>query len=250
MNTNNVGTIFRDCTLRNFVDGRLRKRFNVDDETYNTMLTALQNFPDYNALVIGRAGEGKTTLLTVLYERGLRKWARKSYENLYLSPSVWKTTAQKLAREFHTAAMWQPKSENDPRPQVTVTENKIVAALKNNLVPRLFLDEFDKYKASEFQNNNIFELINMVQSNGGQVVCCANANLSLLMERIGDQHNIPILRRLVDSPGGLCFDLFEGKIYINWVRHILKDGELRPTNEVLDLAGTAKVAATRSASSV
>jgi hypothetical protein len=80
----------------------------------------------------------------------------------------------------------------------TVTKNKVMEAVRKGLVPHLFLDEFDKIKLdSAFQLNEFSEIIDAIQSNGGQVVACTNLPLLALKYALGEQHGEAIIRRLV-----------------------------------------------------
>lgn len=236
LNAEYVAADFRDCTMINFRNGKLRDRFKQvggGNKGYETIRTAVRQFPNYCILMVGSHGSGKTTLMSVLYDHALRNWASRSFEHNLVDPAVWKITALRLAAEQRDWEMKDSQAEDATVKKPMVTADKILTALNshNQFVPHIAIDEFDKYKMlSDFQNNHFHQVIDMCQSNGGQVVCNSNLSVAELRLKIGPQHADGIIRRLIGGPRGMLIDFDKGEVHVNKVRHILKDGVLVPTD--------------------
>jgi len=169
----------------------------------NNLLDTVRKYKDNCYLLTGRAGTGKTTLLTGMYHRALEDWCIQAFENEKFQgiECVWKINANTLAKQQRD---WTMRDEGrdaetgEPAILPTVTKNKVLEAVRKGLVPRLFLDEFDKIKLdSAFQLNEFSDIIDAIQSNGGQVVACTNHTILALKYAFGNQHGEAIIRRLV-----------------------------------------------------
>jgi AAA domain len=163
----------------------------------------VRKYGDNCYLLTGKAGTGKTTLLTAMYGHALMKWALQTFkkEKLRGIEAVWKVNANVLAKQQRDWAMrneGRDAETGQPAILPTVTKNKVLEAVRVGLVPHLFLDEFDKIKLdSAFQLNEFSEIIDAIQSNGGQVVACTNMSVLALRFALGAQHGDAIVRRLI-----------------------------------------------------
>ena len=76
------------------------KNFNYDPEnpdapsSFKELLTTVRNHKHNCFLLTGRAGTGKTTLLTAMYERALKEWANQTFRRNLGVESVWKVHAK------------------------------------------------------------------------------------------------------------------------------------------------------------
>ncbi len=115
--------------------------------------------------------------------------------------AVLKVDANVLAKQQRDWAMRDADRDAEtgmPAILPTVTKNKILEAVKYGLVPHLFLDELEKIKLdSGFQLNEFYEIIDAIQSNGGQVVVCSNLSELGLKYALGKGHGEAIVRRLI-----------------------------------------------------
>jgi hypothetical protein len=149
----------------------------------------------------GPAKTGKTHLLIGLYRRALiaqvRAWSNSGMSASHhgawrVNTSVW---LEEMVRESTS------RDENTPLPDLYVEKVTRVAA--KGMRPRLFLEEIDKFKPSEFKLIKLFELVNAVYEDGGQIVATSNAPVETLAAAWGSTYGEPILRRLGEEPDGL-----------------------------------------------
>jgi hypothetical protein len=235
-NPDYVARDYRECTMDNLLSGVLKSRFRkLGEKGYATVITAIQQFPTHNCLMVGPGGTGKTTLMTAMLDKALRDWAQRSYDNHLATEAIWKVKARDLAKQQHEWEMQIKENEGKDgevsikRPIVTAYKIRAAVAKPNNFRAFVGIDEFDKYKLnSDFQNGEFHSILDECQSNTGQVMCNSNLDIGMLMARIGDQYASPMLRRLVGGPRGMYIHFGEGKVYVNNVLHRLVKSELVP----------------------
>lgn len=230
---------YRGCTYGALVSGHLKDRMStIDTIGYATILEAVRVFPNYNYLLAGPAGTGKTTVMTALFERALKQWVMDKHAKKYDITAIWKVRAPALANQYLEYQFRDERKDNEPAiPTPHVLPEMIVAAVRAGAIPHLSIDEFDKYKArSEFQNNKFLDLMQVTQPNGGQIVCASNTVYHPLKSKIGEPHALAMLRRIVGIPRGVYIEFgLPSKVYVNNVRYILKDSKLvARTQDILD----------------
>jgi DNA replication protein DnaC len=68
-----------------------------------------------------------------------------------------------------------------------ITRKKIRKAEAAGLKPRLFLEEIDKTKSTKFKLDSLFEVIDGIYENKGQLVISSNLTLSEFTETFGPE---------------------------------------------------------------
>jgi ATPase family associated with various cellular activities (AAA) len=192
-----VSADYRNVTMKNL--GTFEANFGTFQGDRLTELLETVSMKTRNCMLLaGRAGMGKTTLMTALYNRALKTWARTCFEHNIQTDAVWKVNAPLLAKQHHAWSIRgdNPNSEKVRAPEVTV--DMVHAAIRHNLVPHLFLDEFDKVKLdSDFQAKEFAALITAFQENGGVVVASANTSELELQQKLGTLIGPTTVRRLI-----------------------------------------------------
>jgi hypothetical protein len=149
------------------------------------------------------AGFSKTTCSWALYREALaanmsqRFKTGQSEINVHLDrwtpnydPScfVWHKSTPDLLQELFA------RMENDNAPLATISTEKIEKAVKKNFVPRVFLEEIDKIKVTDYSTNVLYRIIDALYRNQGQLVLDTNFSKAQFREVFGD----PIARRVRD----------------------------------------------------
>ena len=102
---------------------------------------------------------------------------------------VWrKSVPDLLAQQF--ACMDDRKA---PKPDVSV--EKIEKAVRDKITPRLFLEEIDKIKPSEYAINQLFRIFDVIDRHKGQLVLDTNLSKKQFMDIFGE----PIVRRIKEN---------------------------------------------------
>lgn len=138
-------------------------------------------------------GGGKTTL-----------WNRGDYR----MECVWRVSAKTLLDEF-VAESISKEAENGKPIEPRVNRNKIIRATKAGYRPCLFLEEIDKVRYSAFKVNALFEVIDAIYENNGQLVLNTNLPLGKFAIVFGDESGPALARRITE----VCkvYDLFPGE---------------------------------------
>jgi hypothetical protein len=225
-----VKLAYRDIRWRKLMTPEVQKRFRrLGDAFKKLLMTVLTEYPDNNLLMVGPGGCGKTTITCALYDRALREWAGICWKKQILTNAVWLTKALPLSAQFrHFEMQRENTDENAERTPPLITTEKVQGAIKRGFKPHVFIDEFDKFNMnSTFQRNTFAEILDEVQANGGQIVCCTNTPVELLMQQLGVTHGGPMVRRLVGAPHGTLIDFFTHQISIDSERVLINgDGVL------------------------
>ena len=77
----------------------MTRRIRDAPSSFKELLTTVRNHKHNCFLLTGRAGTGKTTLLTAMYERALKEWANQTFRRNLGVESVWKVHANTLAKQ-------------------------------------------------------------------------------------------------------------------------------------------------------
>src|ERR1019366_6133263 len=72
---------------------------------------------------------------------------------------VWHKSTPDLLQELFT------RMENDNAPLATISTEKIEKAVKKNFVPRVFLEEIDKIKVTDYSTNVLYRIIDALYRN-------------------------------------------------------------------------------------
>ena len=173
-----------------------KSRLTADQQ--QKIISGLLEDPLKSYAFFGPAGTSKTTFCVGLYRIAL----------LYSPGHTWLISAKTLMDEFVTEAT--TRESNGRAPQPTVTRAKIAAAAKTGNIPRLFLEEIDKVKFTEFKINSLFEIFDAIYENQGQLVFNTNMTIARFGEYFGPETGEAMVRRV----GEMCevYDLFDNGV--------------------------------------
>jgi hypothetical protein len=154
------------------------------------MINLLKMNPDLGYSFFGPPRAGKTVWTMALYGHALWRHITTPYEGAsrkekYLP--VWKITTKQMLDEHTVYATTQWEDEVDRRlNQPTITAAKF-AYVRNvqRTTPRLFLEEIDKVRETESRRNNLFEVLDGLKSNEGQLVLNSNLTPEEFAEKFG-----------------------------------------------------------------
>jgi hypothetical protein len=112
---------------------------------------------------------------------------------------VWRITAKDLLEQFRR---YECGSTNT---QPLVSRRRINSAVKEGRIPHLFLEEIDKVKGTDFKLNSLFEVIDALYEQEGQLVL----NSNLTPQEFSIAFGSDIERRIAE----MCtvVDLFDNK---------------------------------------
>ena len=133
--------------------------------------------PNQSYAFFGAAGTSKTTYGVALYENVLWNYVAKYWtdRNGAHQPTIWRKSAKYLLDEFvnfSTSKEVAGKAAKEP----SVNRRIIEKAARYGKTPRLFLEEIDKTRYTEFKTAQVFELFDAIYENNGQLVF--NSNLT------------------------------------------------------------------------
>jgi DNA replication protein DnaC len=138
------------------------------------------------------AGWSKTTVCTALYKYVL-------FDRVVTHPAdilttidasigVWRVSTPVLIQQYQDYITGRITRLPD------VTVRKIMMLNRKKIAPRLFLEEIDKFKLTEFAQNEVFKLVNTMYEAEGQLVI--NSNLTLA--EFDSQFGSAISRRVAE----------------------------------------------------
>jgi hypothetical protein len=202
----------RHASLRTLKYSSLSK---LPEKTQLEEIASLKVNPDKSRLFIGPSGTGKTTFSVALYRDALEKACKHCLVKDIAVNSVWRITTKQLMEEFRDDAAHRvtvnDRGETVPPKKPTVTAHKIKMARDAGLTPRLFLEEVDKIQMNEFRFNSLYEVVNGIYENNGQIVINSNLTLIQLTKFFGDMSMVLIRRMLAGGKVHNYFDLVKSK---------------------------------------
>jgi len=148
------------------------------------VIAALQKNPDRSYLLVGDAGTGKTHFSYGLFRHAVFTWAQEAFaDDAMWERSVFRFNA-KVLLDSHVA--WATKENDDDTKVPDLTVKKIKVLFNKGHKVRLFLDEIDKFNPTKFKLDTLFELVDAVYEEGGQIVAVGNASVPKLHKLWGD----------------------------------------------------------------
>ena len=189
----NVPPAYRHCILSKL--GPSTKSC-VPLERQQQVIDALRANPGAGYAFFGKPSTGKTAMTTALYAEALWRYvntddpdpanARKNRCKYF---PIWRLSTKRLLDE-HTEWATRRFDRDDEGFAVvdppTVTAEKIAYVRGKGRTPRLFLEEIDKVKETESRRANLFEILNAMQQNQGQLVINSNYRLEEFGKMFGD----------------------------------------------------------------
>jgi hypothetical protein len=165
------------------------------------MIAELRTKPDASYAFFGPAGTSKTTYSIALFRDALFEDSRQHFSkgNWGHYPSCWRITAKQLLDEFHALSTHQDRYDDEGNfiagaKEPTVTRRRIDQAVQRGYRPRLFLEEIDKIKGTEFRLNTLFEVIDGLYEQKGQLV----VNTNMTTEEFSSAFGAALERRIVE----------------------------------------------------
>lgn|SRR5208282_164946 len=208
---------FRGADL-NDLQSSPKSRLSTTDQ--KALYEELEQNPLLGYAFFAPAGYSKTTCSYALFQRAIvenlfKWWPRQSeywawdykprrYE--YAVPAteweyrrpriyVWRKSVPDLLQQHFTMFNYAG-GENEPEPpQPDITVEKIEEAVGRGFAPRIFLEEIDKVKLSEFAINQIFRLLDAVDRHQAQLVMDSNLSRRQFLDLFGE----PIYRRIKEN---------------------------------------------------
>jgi len=168
-------------------------RVHLSPKRQLLVLEQLRANPEQSYLFLGPTGIGKTTWLAALAAHAIETQMR----------DVWVLTLGDYLRSAQKAMF-----ETDYVPPLAL--DKIRQLVKQRRRVRVFLDEFDKAKATEFAQNAAHELVDGLYrlSPGGMVQLVVASNLT--RDEFAETWGAQVLRRIEEMCGDGCLiDLHE-----------------------------------------
>jgi DNA replication protein DnaC len=165
----------------------------------SSLIEHLQTHPDGSYLFYGDAGTSKTYLAVALYGNALEAWAAGGWKSIYCP--VVRVNVPTLLEQ------WVAKATNPEARVPDYSISQVHSCRNQRQRPRLFLDEIDKFKGSQFKLDKLLELVNAVYDEHGQIVATSNTSPEALTEAWGSFYGDAILRRIGQPPDGetICF---------------------------------------------
>jgi hypothetical protein len=165
------------------------------------LLKEMREHPDDSYAFFGPAGTSKTTFSAALYRRALFTDMRERYikgEPLFTNTACWRVTVKQLTDEAVAFATFREFKDEDGllhrAKEPTVSRRKIVAVKQKGHRPRLFLEEIDKMKGSEFKQQELFDVLNGLYEADGQLVM----NTNMTPEEFSNEFGAAFERRIAE----------------------------------------------------
>jgi hypothetical protein len=191
-----------------------KSRLPLDEQ--QRLYDEMREFPLDGYAFFAPAGYSKTVSSTVLYRRAvvenLVKWWNAMYVPSHYQMYEWKPThvyglppQPSVPRAFvwrksvpdllqqHFDVFNRKDGEDAVKPDITA--EKIQEGLDKGFKPRVFLEEIDKVKPSEFSINQIFRLFDVIDRNQCQLVIDTNLSRQQFVDMFGE----PVARRVKEN---------------------------------------------------
>ena len=192
----------------------------VPVEAQRGWLALMRASSDKSSLFVWPPKTSKTVYSSALFANALQEWVIQT-RNMSCPPEAcWFVSAYDLLKQAHEYIMQREKTYTDEAGNVkhchakepVVTVDKIRAAVKAGLRPRLFIEELDKVPTvTEFRGSTIFELIKEVDAQAGQIVVTSNLPVDDLGHMYAIRDGGALLRRFSEDNAtgdGLLYDFF------------------------------------------
>jgi hypothetical protein len=173
---------------------------SLADQAY--IIAEVNRVPKECFFLYGLPEKGKTHILTALYRRAIENAIIQEDEKDLNGNMVFRATTNRLLTELRNWSLRDRSGESqDQPPKPTVTVEALDYAHRFGFRVSLFLDEFDKIKGSEWELNQLFDLIDTVYKHEGQVVTTSNVSPSGLLRRWDSPAAAAIIRRIGEGSG-------------------------------------------------
>ena len=168
------------------------------------VIAKIKSAPTESYAFYGPAGTSKTTFCVALYD--LTLWFNPDACNPCLPQFVWRVSTKYLMEEFVAYATGKEvdgKAAKEPR----VNRRAICKAVQKGYRPCLYLEEIDKVSYTKFKTDCLFELIDAIYENHGQIVFNSNMTPAEFEEQFGAKDGPAIMRRIAETSN--VFNFYE-----------------------------------------
>jgi DNA replication protein DnaC len=175
------------------VDPKTVKGLYMPQKYQEKQWKAIMNNPFTGYAFFGPAGWCKTTFSVMLFYLALERATPYLIDDHFQRIKfLWRTDAKTIGDQHHAFQMQFTKLNELGQEEAVVNEpdvtvDRILRAAKKGLPVGLFLEEIDKVKPTDFKRNLLFEIINTLYENNGQLVLCSNSKFSEFRERLGPE---------------------------------------------------------------
>lgn len=199
----NIPTKYKDFKLETLQPSD-KSRLPLDEQ--RKLYDELREHPLDGYAFFAPAGFSKTVSSTVLYRKAvaenMTKWWKTIYTQNDYQAMEWRS-AKPGSREWYNPPpdiprifVWRKSMPEllqqhfdmfegrDVKPDITI--EKIDQGVKKGLTPRVFIEEIDKVKPSDFSVNQIFRLFNVIDCHQCQLVFDTNLSKRQFMDTFGE----------------------------------------------------------------
>jgi DNA replication protein DnaC len=159
-------------------------------ERQKEILDYLKTHPEQGVAFFGPPGTGKTTLMTAMYAQTL--WRQVGLG--VLPNNIYYMTTKEMLDQFTEYSMKGFDLENPAEPP-RLSADRIKRLAKQDIKMHLFLEEVDKIKPTDARIANLFEVVNALYNEKGQLVI--NSNLTVV--EFENQFGHEFARRITDD---------------------------------------------------
>jgi hypothetical protein len=166
------------------------------------VINQIRSEPTKSYAFFGPAGTSKTTFCVALFEQALWDDLDNCARSYWGEPqlSTWRKSTKYLLDEF---VAYSTGKEVDGKPAKLPSVNRrVIDQLGRQGIayrPRLFLEEIDKVAYSKFKTDTLFELIDSIYENEGQLVFNTNLTIPEFEAQFGTKEGPAFTRRIGES---------------------------------------------------
>jgi hypothetical protein len=152
---------------------------------------------------VGPGGTGKTHYSMAMYHHALERWAVGRYlEDHDGECSVFRVNTGRLLDKYVAF-------ERTQLDYPYINPDKIRSLAERGHRVCMYFDEIDKFPATEFKLNKLFDLLEALEGVEAQVVAISNASLEQLTEKWGNDKAVAIIRRISSKASNGALILFD-----------------------------------------
>lgn len=143
----------------------------------------LKQHPGNSVALFGPAGTGKSTWMTAQYAQAC--WWETTQDLALTGTVVYRMTTKALLDQFTQYAM-HGSDYDDPAPKPRLSRERIEHVTKLGGSIHLFLEEVDKVNQTDARMANLFEVVDALYENMGQLVISSNLTLPQFTKQFGE----------------------------------------------------------------
>lgn len=156
----------------------------VPTERQAEIIAALKANPDKSYAFFGPAGTGKTVWATALYSKMLYRQYTRPNPRWNWFPV--RRISTKAMLDQHSHWLKHRSNSENPAREPDITSEKITAATKAGQTYRLFLEDMNGSEASAERRATLFDVLNTLYENGGQLVLTSSLTVAEFKREYGE----------------------------------------------------------------